>query len=311
MKVFDGHCDTILRCYQSGHHFADNPGHWNIAKGKTFTNCAQFFACFGEPEDMPGRALWDVFREEVQLFHREVALSQTDMAFCTTAPELENAWAEGKIAAFLSAEGAELMDCDLEKLHQAHKMGVRAVNLTWNHTNALSGTNVEDTEKGLTNLGRDFVREMNKLGMLIDVSHLSDAGFWDTVNTTTAPIIASHSDSRACQNHTRNLTDDQFTAIIDLQGTVGLNLCADFLGEDPTVETVLRHLEHFLDLGGEDTVALGGDWDGITAMPAGFHDVTGWRTLHDYLQGRGYSSELLEKLFYRNLLRVVEKVCIT
>lgn len=309
MQVFDGHCDTILRCYQSGCHFDDNPGHWNIQKGKTFQNCAQVFACFGEPEDMPGRALWDVFREEVQLFHREVEKNAADMAFCVTAEELDSAWNAGKIAAFLSAEGAELVDCDLEKLNLAHGMGVRAVNLTWNHVNALSGTNVEDTEKGLTNLGKDFVREMNRLGMLVDVSHLSDPGFWDVVRTTSAPIIASHSDSRFCCGHTRNLTDDQFTAIIDLQGTVGLNLCAEFLGEAPTLETVLRHLEHFLDLGGEDTVALGGDWDGITAMPAGICDVTGWQSLYTYLKERGYGQELLEKLFYRNLLRVVKKVC--
>lgn len=311
MRVFDGHCDTILRCYQSGFHFDTNPGHWSIGKGKTFQNCAQFFACFGEPEDMPGRALWDVFREEVTLFHQEVERAGADMAFCTTAEEMNSAWEQGKIAAFLSAEGAELMDCDLDKLAWAHENGVRAVNLTWNHRNALSGTNVEDTEKGLTNLGRDFVREMNRLGMLVDVSHLSDPGFWDVARLTTVPIFASHSDSRACCGHTRNLTDDQFTAIIELQGTVGLNLCAEFLGEEPTLETVLRHLEHFLDLGGEDTVALGGDWDGITAMPKGITDVTGWKTLYDYLAGRGYSQELQDKLFYRNLLRVVKMVCTT
>lgn len=311
MKVFDGHCDTILRCYLSGHHFLNNPGHWNIEKGKTFTNCAQFFACFGEPEDMPGRKLWEVFQEEVRLFHREVEANRETMRFCVTGTELDSAWQDNKIAAFLSAEGAELLDCDLDKLCQAHEMGVRAVNITWNHVNALSGTNVEDSEKGLTNLGKDFVREMNRLGMLVDVSHLSDAGFWDVVNTTTAPIFASHSDSRACWTHTRNLTDDQFTAIIDLQGTVGLNLCAEFLGEKPTLDTVQRHLEHFLDLGGEDTVALGGDWDGITQMSEGLHDVTGWQTLYAFLRGKGYPPELLDKLFYRNLLRVVKQVCTT
>lgn len=309
MKVFDGHCDTILRCYQSGYHFDGNPGHWNLEKGKTFQNCGQFFACFGEPEDMPGRLLWEVFQEEAELFHREVERNRDQMAFCTTAAQLEEAWRQDKIAAFLSAEGAELMDCDLDKLCRGYELGVRAVNLTWNHVNRLSGTNVEETEKGLTNLGKDFVREMNRLGMLVDVSHISDAGFWDVVKTTSAPIFASHSDSRSCWKHTRNLTDDQFTAIIELQGTVGLNLCAEFLGERPTLETLLRHLEHFLDLGGENTVALGGDWDGITEMPSGIHDVTGWRTLYDYLQGRGYSPELLDKLFYGNLLRVVKQVC--
>lgn len=310
MRFFDGHCDTILHCYLTGEHLADSSGHWSLDRVKDFTGVAQFFACFGEPEDMPGRALWDVFREEVALFRREIEASSGKIAFCTTARDLETAWREGKVAAFLSAEGAELLDCDLEKLRIAHDMGVRAVNITWNHPNALSGTNTEEPHRGLSGQGREFVREMNRLGMLIDVSHLSDPGFWDVAETTTAPIFASHSDSRACHFHTRNLTDEQFTAIIRLHGAVGLNLCPEFLGEPCTLDTVRRHLEHFLELGGEDTVALGGDWDGISRLPEGLRDVTGWAALRRYLETCGYSEVLLDKLFYKNLMRVVRQVCI-
>lgn len=310
MHFFDGHCDTILHCYLTGEHFADSTGHWNLDKVKDFTGAAQFFACFGEPEDMPGRALWDVFCEEVALFRQELAANSGRIAFCTTAGQLEAAWQAGKAAAFLSAEGAELMDCEIEKLHTAYDMGVRAVNLTWNHPNALSGTNAEEPKQGLTAQGRDFVREMNRLGMLIDVSHLSDPGFWDVAELTTAPIIASHSDSRARHFHTRNLTDEQFTAIIELKGVVGLNLCPDFLGEPATLDTVRCHLDHFLELGGEDTVALGGDWDGISRLPEGISDVTGWAVLYGYLKDHGYPEALLDKLFYKNLMRVVRQVCI-
>lgn len=310
MRFFDGHCDTILHCYFTGEHLANSTGHWNLDKVKDFTGVAQFFACFGEPEDMPGRALWDVFREEVALFYQEIDANSSKITFCTTVNDIETAWREGKAAALLSAEGAELLDCDMEKLRIAYNMGVRAVNITWNHPNVLSGTNAEEPHRGLSDQGREFVREMNRLGMLIDVSHLSDPGFWDVVSTTTSPIFASHSDSRACHFHTRNLTDEQFTAIIRLHGAVGLNLCPEFLGEPATLDTVRHHLDHFLELGGEDTVALGGDWDGISRLPEGLRDVTGWATLRQYLETCGYSEALLDKLFYKNLMRVVRQVCI-
>lgn len=310
MYFFDGHCDTVLHCYLTGEHLADSTGHWNLDKVKDFTGVAQFFACFGEPEDMPGRALWDVFREEVDLLRREIAANSDRITLCATASDLESAWREGKAAAFLSAEGAELLDCDPCKLETAYGMGLRAVNLTWNHENALSGTNVESPDRGLSDRGRAFARRMQELGMLIDVSHLSDPGFWDVAELAQKPIFASHSDSRACHQHTRNLTDEQFTAIIQLHGVVGLNLCPLFLGEPATLDTMRRHLEHFLDRGGEDTVALGGDWDGISRLPHGLKDVTGWAVFYEDLKAHGYSGALLDKLFYKNLMRVVREVCI-
>ena len=309
MRVFDGHCDTLTRCITTGESFRRATGHWNIDKAKTFISCAQFFAAFGGWEPRPEVSLYPMFQVQENRLKRELEENRGDMALCTDAAGCRQAWKEGKIAAFFSVEGAELLDCDVDKLRQAHALGVRAVNLTWNYPNALSGTNLMDTQQGLTAQGRDFVREMNALGMLVDVSHLSDPGFWDVVELTQAPIIASHSNSRALHFHPRNLTDEQFTAIMELRGTVGLNMAADFLADDPTLDTLVRVLEHFLDLGGEDTVALGGDWDGIQRAPAGVADVTAWALFYQRLQGLGYKEELLDKLFYKNLMRVVDEVC--
>ncbi len=310
MRVFDGHCDTILHCYETGQHMADSSGHLNLNKVKAFTSYVQFFAVFGDSSACPGKSLYPLFQTQYALFREELAANRDAAVFCTSASQCDKAWQAGKAAAVLSVEGAELLDCDIERLRSAHQLGVRAVNLTWNNPNLLSGTNAQDTGRGLSGTGRDFVREMNRLGVLVDVSHLSDPGFWDVVRVTNSPIIASHSDSRACHFHPRNLTDDQFTAIIDLQGAVGLNLCVEFLGPDPTVDTVVRHLEHFLELGGENTVALGGDWDGIRQLPAGMTDVIGWSLLYRRLVELGYGQELLDKLFYKNLMRVVRQVCI-
>lgn len=310
MRFFDGHCDTILHCYLTGDHLADSTGHWSLEKVKDFTGVAQIFACFGEPEDMPGRALWDVFQEEISLFRREVEANHDRITLCTTADDLERAWHEGKTAAFLSAEGAELLDCDLEKLESAYSWGLRAVNLTWNHENALSGTNVEAPDKGLTAQGRVFVQRMQELGMLVDVSHLSDPGFWDVMELARKPVFASHSNSRKQCFHPRNLTDEQFTAIIENHGVAGLNMCDEFLGETPTVDTLVAHVEHWFSLGGEKNVSLGGDWDGISHPPAGISDIRDIYKLADRLLQLNYSEGQVNDLFYNNLMRVVREVCI-
>lgn len=309
MDLFDGHCDTILKCYLEGGGLRRQTGHLDLERRRGKGRWAQFFATFGSPEDMPGRSLWEVFLEEYALFRSEMDANADLVTFCRTGAEAEAAFAAGKTAAFLSAEGAELLDCDLDKLRLAHRMGVRIVNITWNHPNALSGTNAEEQDRGLSEQGRAFVKTMGELGMLVDVSHLSDPGFWDVMEITDRPVVATHSNSRAVFPHPRNLTDEQFTAIINTNGVAGLNMYAGFLGDDPDLDTVVSHLEHFLALGGENNVSMGGDWDGITSMPRGMSGIQDMEKLYEHLLRRNYSEALLEKVFYSNLMRVVNEVC--
>ena len=309
MDLFDGHCDTILRCYLEGGGLRRQAGHLDLERRRGKGRWAQFFATFGSPEDMPGRSLWEVFLEEYALFRSEMDANADLVAFCRTGEEARAAFAAGKTAAFLSAEGAELLDCDPDKLRLAHRMGVRIVNITWNHPNALSGTNAEEPDRGLSEQGRAFVKTMGELGMLVDVSHLSDPGFWDVMEVTDRPVVATHSNARAIFPHPRNLTDAQFTAIINTNGVAGLNMYAGFLGDDPDFDTVVSHLEHFLALGGENNVSMGGDWDGITQMPRGMSGIQDMEKLYEHLLRRNYSDSLLEKVFYSNLMRVVNEVC--
>ena len=301
IDLFDGHCDTVLMRYLQGGNFWKNDGHVDLERAGRYRRYAQFFAIWGQPEDFPGRdlrgmALWSIFQEEYNLFRREMADQQDRIRHCRTAAEAEAAFAEGKAAAFLSLE-------------EAHTLGVRAVNLTWNHKNALSGTNLEEPEKGLTPQGRAFVEKMGRLGMLVDVSHLSDPGFWDVAELVPGPFFASHSNARQVFSHTRNLTDAQFTAIIDHNGVAGLNLYAQFLGERVDLDTVVSHLEHWLELGGERSIALGGDLDGCSQLPEGFRGVEDWERLWERLLQRNYSEALLRALFFENLMRVVSEVC--
>lgn len=305
---FDGHCDTILRCVETGEHLEENTGHLDLKRLSALRPCAQFFAIY---DDIPaGGSGWDRFTASYALFQKELARSSDLAIQCRTGAEIEAANRQGKVAAILSVEGAELLDCDPDRLVEAHRMGVRAVNITWNHANRLSGSNAEEPERGLSEQGRAFVCRMEELGMLPDVSHISDAGFWDLAECTSGPIFASHSNARAVWFDKRNLTDEQFTAIIKRNGVTGINLYANFLGEAPDVDTVIGHIEHFWALGGQRNVALGGDLDGCGILPKGIAGVRDLERLYERLLQKNVSQELVDDLFFRNLMRVVNQVCI-
>lgn len=309
MKVFDGHCDTISRCYAKGDGLRHRTGHLDLGRTQSFEAYAQFFAIFANQEKYTEEDFSTVAQRQYAVFCREMEANADLITHCRTGEAICSAHNGGKMAALLSVEGGELLGCDLAKLEEAYRWGVRAVNLTWNHANALSGSCVEETERGLSPLGRAFVKRMGELGMLVDVSHLSDAGFWDLVECTQQPFFASHSNARTVHYHPRNLTDEQFTAIIDCGGVVGMNMFAKFLGEAPTVDTVIAHIEHFWSLGGTENVALGGDLDGCHELPEGMQDILDYHKLYDRLLQRNYSETLIDGFFYNNLMRVVKKVC--
>ena len=320
IKLFDGHCDTILRCYDTGADYFNggsmrrNSGHVSLEEAREhFGGYAQVFAIFAEAGMIPGKTYAQMFEEEYALFHREMEANLDLAVHCCTAKEAERAMEQGKIAAFLSVEGAEILDCSIPRLEQAYQMGVRAVNVTWNHANLLSGTNVEQPERGLSEQGRAFVRRMQELGMLVDVSHLSDPGFWDVAELAEnagKPFFASHSNSRALCAHTRNLTDEQFKEIIRLGGVAGFNTCADFVSEKTSdLDAAIAHIEHFCALGGEKNVAIGGDWDGCTPF-RGMNRITDLDQLYERLLQRNFKETLVEDIFYNNLMRVVRNVCI-
>ena len=200
---------------------------------------------------------------------------------------------------------ADLLECDEKNLETAHEWGVRLLNPVWNRANSLSGTNCEEPERGLSERGKSFVRRMEALRIYPDVSHISDAGFWDIMKTAHGPVVASHSNARAVCAHRRNLTDDQFRAIRDSGGVVGLNLYRDFVGKKGTMEELVTHAEHFLELGGEKTLCIGGDLDGCEALAGGLRGVQDVPQLYTALRERGYGEGLLEDIFWNNLRRIL------
>ena len=299
LPLFDAHCDTLSAMQEFDQPLWRNRLHLDLERGQNYMPRAQFFAIFGQ-------AFWPQYH----LFQAALRENQAHMMFCRTAMDAETAALEGKTAAFLSVEGAELLDCSLDRLDEAHKLGVRMVTLTWNHENALSGTNLEAPDRGLTALGRQFVRRCQALGVIVDVSHLSEPGFWDVVEEMTGPFVASHSNSSAVWPHSRNLTDAQFLAIVKAGGVAGLNLYSAFVGEDPDVDSMVAHVERFLSLGGEKSIAIGADLDGCDSLPRGIAGVQDIEKLAERLLRRNYTEALVRDIFYNNLCKVVEDICV-
>jgi len=298
--VFDAHCDTISRCWALEEGLADNTGEVSLERTAGFARYCQMFALW----TAEGYSGWSAYQQLLKCFQEQMEQNPGCVIQCRTAAEAEQANRQGRAAAFLTVEGAELLDCDPDRLPQAARDGVVAINLTWNHANALSGAHADRPEQGLSAAGRLFVKKMEELRILVDVSHLSEAGFWDVAEMASRPFIASHSNAKSVWNHTRNLTNEQITAIIGNQGVIGLNFYEGFVGGSRDLDMVRAHLDCILELGGARNVALGGDWDGcdlITDLPA----IDSLPRLYEYLLLHGYDEAVVQDLFYNNLMRVV------
>ena len=308
ISVFDAHCDTISRCWREYEGLYANSGMISLERTAGFAQYCQFFALWtadgytGYP--LGGDSVERAYHALLRCFKDQMARNSDKIVQCRTAGEAERANRQGKAAAFLAVEGAELLGCDPARLDEAAAEGVAAINLTWNHANALSGSSLEEPERGLSPLGREFVAKMEDLHILVDVSHLSEAGFWDVAELARRPFIASHSNAKLVWDHTRSLTDGQINAIIKNQGVIGLNFYEEFVGGSRDLDMVRVHLDRLLELGGEKTVALGGGWDGcdtIADLPA----IDSLPRLYEHLLHHGYRETVVQDLFYNNLMRVV------
>ncbi len=315
IPVFDFHCDTALallgESMNGSGSMASNSGHVDLDRASTLAGYAQCFACFTTsiPEVMHHVSPIVVFERELATIQREIDKNRHRIAIAYSPEEIEENRKKGMMSAILTLEGTAGIGFNPELLDDLYMIGFRVVSLGWNEKNPLTGSNV--TGGGLTDLGREFVREAQRLGMLVDVSHISDEGFWDIMKITNAPIIATHSNSRALCAHSRNLTDDMFRAVCETGGVAGYNMCDEFTGENPTLDTVCDHIFHFMELNpGGSCIALGGDLDGVETMPRGFAGVQDWPKLSARLLERGLEEQTVRNIFWHNAIGVMERaVC--
>lgn len=244
--------------------------------------------------------------------------SQGAFKICRTVAELRDCLARGVVSGILHMEGAEAIDPDLDALHVFHAMGLRSLGPVWSrptvfgHGVPFAFPSGPDTGPGLTEAGKRLVKECNRLRIMLDMSHLNEAGFWDVAGLTDAPLVATHSNAHAVTPSSRNLTDKQLAAIRDSGGMVGLNYATSFLRRDGKQsaemgwEDVLAHLDHLLHHLGEDGVGLGSDFDGAT-VPKGIGDVTGQQALLQAMREHGYGEALIRKIALENWFRVLER----
>lgn len=304
IRYFDGHCDTIFRCYETGEEIKANGGHIALDRIEGFSGYGQVFAIFRSAEHPPKNGMLSAAKEQYALFCREVERNPQRLIHCRNGADVTKYAGPGRICALLSIEGGDLLECDPDNLALAEDWGVKLINPTWNCANALSGSHCQDADRGLSDLGRAFVRQAEQSGILMDVSHLSEKGFRDLMDMTSKPVVASHSNSRAVFPHSRGLSDDQFRAICQTGGVVGLNFYADFVGVNPDIGQLIRHLERYLRLGGERHVAIGADFDGCDQTVTGIGGVQDVPKLWQALYDRGYPGQLLDDIFWNNWMRL-------
>lgn len=312
--VFDLHCDTALALMSKDlvtpGSLLENKLHVDLVRAAKLPGYAQCFACFTTPfmRDWHQVSPEVVFQAEMDVLMTQFEQNKGLIAQAFSADDVRRNYEKGMMSGILTIEGPAGFGFDPELLPLLHGVGFRMTTLGWNEQNVLTGSH--KTGGGLTDLGIRYMKEAQRVGMIVDVSHISDEGFWDIMKHTTKPIVASHSNSRAICNHSRNLTDDMFRAIAETGGVAGFNQCAPFVGDSPNMDTVCDHILHFLEMDPEGRhIALGADLDGCDELPEGFDGVQSYPAMAQRLVERGVDEKILMNIYWNNALGVLETCC--
>lgn len=317
MKLIDLHCDTLLGIVH-GENINLKSNHLcvDLEKMKQADSMAQFFACFINMRRFQGEDRWNRGYEYAMNMiargKKEFADNSQEIALTRSYEELLHNENSGKISAFLTVEEGGIIDGKMENLEALYGEGVRLITLTWNEENCLAFPNSDDKDimnRGLKPFGIEVVERMNDLGMLVDVSHLSDGGFWDVLKYSKKPVVASHSNARALCSHRRNLTDEMIHALAEQGGVSGINFYPCFLNDNAkaTVDDLAHHIERMYRLGGEDFVAMGTDFDGFDDGELDIKHLGQMEMLYDALKKRRFNDTQLEKFWFKNAMRVIKE----
>lgn len=305
----DSHCDSLLKVseHNSLYHLGEN-SQLDINRALKNVNL-QFFAAYIEATYKPfqplqkGLALIETFFQEIEKYPDQVKLvcSQKDLSTIQSKDMLH---------ALLAIEGGEVLCGNIILLNSLFRLGVRSIGLTWNQRNEIAdGCGELRTKGGLTLFGIKVVQEMNKIGMVIDLSHISPSGFWDVLEHTTAPIMVSHANCKKICPHRRNLDDDQIIALKENDGVMGITFVKDFLGEgEIDINDVIKHIDYAVALVGANHVGIGSDFDGTDEMPKGLEDVTKLYLIGEKLLKSGYSQSDTEKIMGGNFIRLLKTI---
>ena len=315
--VVDTHCDTLMAFIpqQYGQPPArklgerSERGHLDLPRMKEGGVDCQVFAMYtGYHEGQPDALLTAMQMTDV--FYREMEVNKDEIVPVVSVGEIKAANEVGMCSGLLSIEGAEPLIGDLAVLRNFYKLGVRMISFTWNwRTPFADGLSASRTESKLTDLGVKAIEEMDRLGIILDTSHISDTCFWDIAEVKKGPFIASHSNSRTICDHRRNLTDDMLQTLADHGGVTGINFAPNFVAkEGATLEKLIDHIDYIVKRVGPDHVGLGSDFDGIGTPPLGLEDVSKMPNITRELVRREYDEEDIKKILGGNHLRVFGEV---
>lgn len=314
MFICDCHCDTLTELYNKNASLYENEQHFDIKRQIALGGGLQFCAIYVPTEVFHYQGglrytlcLLDKYNQEIKKLHE----NGIDVLQVRTAEDAGNVL-KHKAATLLAIEEGGAIDGSLEALRCLYELGVRAMTLTWSNRNDIAdGINEEATGSGLTLFGKQVVAEMNRLGMLVDVSHISTAGFWSVIETSTKPIIATHSNAKSLCAHPRNLNDEQIKALAQNGGLAGITFAGQFLEEDwrnACIESVYKHIDYMLNLiGNDDNIGFGSDFDGISHPPYNIQGVQDYKPLIEYLS-KYYSDETINKITHQNVINLLQKV---
>jgi membrane dipeptidase len=298
--IFDAHCDVLYKLHVDRSRSFDDSTYLHTTSSflSEIGARVQCFALFVNPSIKPSQRFQTVL-EMINLFHSKVIESSPFIKLIKNRQDISNL-KKDEIGAVLTLEGIEGIEEDFEKFSILYHLGVRSVGLTWNAANAAADGALEPRKGGLTLFGKKIVRQLNEKGLWVDVSHLSEQAFWDVMEHAYYPV-ATHSNIFELCRHPRNLKNEQIKALVAKNGVIGITFVPNFLSPDGNagILDVLRHLERACELGDEDHVGFGSDFDGISETPKGLNDFRGYHRLRNELEKK-YSASQVEKFLYKN-----------
>ena len=320
MKIIDMHCDTIMALMDTDNNLRKSSNMIDLEKLKKGDYLLQCFAMFVpyKSKDDPNHNPFHYCNRMIDRYYQEIEKNSDLIKPVFTYQDIMNNINNNIMSSMLTIEEGGVCLGNLEFLRNFYRLGVRMITLTWNFENELGYPNsdVINTDKprpnvteGLKEKGIEFVKEMNRLGIIIDCSHLSDKGFYDVINNTTKPIVCSHSSARAVCNHPRNMTDDMLLKLKENGGVVGINYAHNFVISEDRIETlddIVKHFVHVKEVIGVDYIGFGSDFDGISNEMLELKDASMMGLLLDKLKQNGFTDSDLEKICYKNVLRVMK-----
>lgn len=309
--VVDGHCDTILEMFKTNRSLKNHSvdGHVDLQRLIEGGVRVQFFAAFIESIYKPFNCLTRVM-QLIDYFYHQIEACDDLIRVGLSKTKIKKYIRDGKLVAILGIEGGEALNGDLSVLRNLYRLGVRLLGLTWNQRNQLAdGADENNTGGGLTKFGVQVVKEMNRLGMMIDLSHISERGFWDVLEKSSDPVIVSHANCYKLCNHQRNLKDEQIKALAAKGGMMGMSFVPEFLGAGNTdIDDLVNHIVHVAGLVGTDILALGSDFDGINQTTKGLEDCTCYPSITGKLLERGFTKNEVRAIMGKNMLRFINLV---